>query len=81
MSNTAKVFENKIINRRGTNIKTKLSEEQYGFRTGRNTLDLIFAIGQLIEKSWKYNKLIMTVFIAIEKAYDSVDKGGLWQAT
>jgi hypothetical protein len=35
-------------------MKGKLAEELYAFRKGRATTDLVFRIGQMIEKNWQY---------------------------
>ena len=79
MSHCAKILERILLNRIGTKIESGQSEEQYGFRPGRSTIDHIFAVRQLMEKSWEFNKKKVMLFIDIEKAYDSVDRQGLWQ--
>ena len=54
-----------------------LSEEQAGFRSGRGTVDHIFALGQLVEKMWERNRDIYCVFIDFKQAFDSVWRNGM----
>lgn len=79
MSHTTKIFERIILNRISARIEKEQSEEQHGFRPGRSTTDLIFAVRQLMEKSWEFNKKVIMLFIDVEKAYDSLDRRGLWK--
>lgn len=51
---------------------TNTSEEQQGFRKNRSTLDAIYIIRQLIEKSIEYDKPVYMCFIDLTKAFDRV---------
>ena len=42
------------------------------FREDRQTVDLIFALEQLIEKSWKFDKDRFIAFFDCEKAFESI---------
>jgi hypothetical protein len=55
-----------------------LEEEQYAFRGGRATTDLIFTARQIIEKYWEYRRDFFLVFIDYEKASDSIDRSKIW---
>jgi hypothetical protein len=44
-------------------IERKLAEELYVFRRGMGTTDLIFGIRWLIEKTWKYKKELVMIFV------------------
>lgn len=79
-SQIAKIFEKILLNRVGDKIEEELSEEQHGFRRGRSTVDLIFALRQVVEKYWEYNKKLIVVFLDIEKAYDSVKRSVIWES-
>ena len=56
-----------------------LPESQCGFRAGRGTTDMIFALRQIQEKCREQNQDIYTVFIDLTKAFDSVNRTGLWK--
>ena len=58
----------------------ELPESQCGFRKGRGCSDMIFAIRQLVEKSWEHQAKIFLLFIDLRKAYDSVPREAMWQA-
>ena len=45
---------------------------------GRSTMDQIFALQQVFEKSWKYAKEVSTCFVDFEKTYDYVARDKLW---
>lgn len=51
-----------------------INEYQYGFRTGRSTVDQIFTLRQICEKAWEYNKKAHILFIDFIKAYDSIHR-------
>src|SRR6266516_2519150 len=55
-----------------------LSESQCGFRPNRGTADMIFAARQLQEKCRERNKDLYTVFVDLSKAFDTVNRDGLW---
>ena len=57
----------------------ELPESQCGFRKGRGCSDMIFAIRQLVEKSWEHRTKAFFLFIDLKKAYDSVPREALWQ--
>ena len=75
----AKLYERILEKRARHKIEPKLGEEQYGYRRNRSTLDLIFALRTIIEKSWEYNKTLHVAFIDLEKAFDSVPRYKLWK--
>jgi hypothetical protein len=45
------IYERILANKLTKEIDTKLEEEQYAFRGGRATTDLIFTARQIIEKN------------------------------
>ncbi len=53
----------------------KVSEEQGGFRKGR---DQIFAMKMLVKEYLGKDKKLYAAFIHLEKAYDRVDREALW---
>ena len=55
-----------------------LPESQCGFRAGRGTTDMIFAMRQIQEKCREQNQDLYMVFIDLTKAFDSLSRTGLW---
>ena len=51
-------------------------KDQCGFRHGRGCMDQVFAVRQVSEKYLANGK---DVFWDLEKAYDTVDRHGMWQ--
>ena len=57
----------------------KIIEEQGGFRKGRSTIDSIFVMIFMIEKSLSKSKgKLYVAFVDFRKAYDSVNRNLLW---
>ena len=56
-----------------------LAEEQAGFRTGRSTVDHIFTLFTIIQKSMAQHKgKLYVAFVDYQKAFDSVIRENLW---
>ena len=55
-----------------------LSESQCGFRPNRGCVDMIFTTRQLFEKCKEQNMGLCATFIDLTKAFDSVNREGLW---
>jgi hypothetical protein len=55
-----------------------LKEEQYAFRGGRATTDLISTVRKIIEKNWEYGRDLFLVFNDYVKAFDSIDRSKIW---
>ena len=41
-------------------------------------MDQIFALQQVFEKSWEYEKEVNAYFVVFEKAYDYIPRDKLW---
>ena len=52
ISVSSKVFMRVLLNRIKPKVEEGLREEQAGFRSGRSTVDQIFALRQVLEKRW-----------------------------
>ena len=56
-----------------------IPESQCGFRPRRGTNDMIFSVRQLQEKCREQNLDLYMVFIDLTKAFDTVNREGLWR--
>ena len=54
----------------------KIDEKQFGFQSGKSTVDAIFVIRQLHEKFGAKKKELFRMFVDLEKAFDHVP----WEA-
>ena len=55
-----------------------LHDEQNGFRQGRNCIDHIFSLVNIIESRIKCKQNTFAAFIDFKKAYDHVNPQQLW---
>jgi hypothetical protein len=55
-----------------------LPEAQCGFRPGRSTTDMLFALRRLMEIADTKNTPLYLCFVDLQKAYDTVDRELLW---
>ena len=69
------------IKRISRGVDKKLRKEQAGFTSGRNTIEQIFVLRNIIEQSVEWNARLYTCicFIDYEKAFDSVHSETLWR--
>jgi len=70
-----KVIQSRIY---GT-LDANQGEGQAGFRKDYSTIDHIFTLDQLIEKTKEYNIDVHLLFIDFSKAFDSVSHNYMWQ--
>ena len=52
---------------------------QCGLRLGRGYMDQVFAVGQVCEEYLENGKDVFWAFMDLEKAYDTIDRHGMWQ--
>ena len=62
-------------------VESKLEDSQRGFHPGCSTMDPIFTLKQIFEKSWEYGKNIFACFVDLEKAYNRVSRDKLWKVS
>ena len=81
LSIAGKVLARLILNRLIKHIDSigLVPESQCGFRSQRGTADMVFALRQLQEKCKLQNQDLYLVFIDLTKAFDTVNRDGLWQ--
>ncbi|CAI6370121.1 unnamed protein product [Macrosiphum euphorbiae] len=72
-----KVFTNCILSRIRTKSEQIIGDYQGGFRPGRSTVDQIFILRQLFQKTWEFDKEMHVLFIDFKKAYDSIHRKSL----
>ena len=78
MPHALKVYERMLEGRLRECIEEKLGEWQHGFRPDRGTIDLIFTLKMIIEKTWEWDKERYIAFIDLEKAFDRLPRMKLW---
>ena len=55
-----------------------LTDAQFGFRPGMSTVDAIFVLQSLINKTLKNKRRLYCCFVDFQKAFDSVNRYKLW---
>ena len=79
LSVAGKILARIIINRINEHITDVVcSESQCGFRKGRGTVDMIFCLRQIQEKSREHRTPLYMAFIDLTKAFDTVSRTALW---
>lgn len=73
-----KVLARALANRLLPHIDKLLPNTQSGFRPGRSTVDMIFTLRQLQEKTIEQHTELYIAFIDVAKAFDSVNRSALW---
>ena len=78
-SHLCKVMEVMVANRLRWFLESKnlLNENQSGFRKGRNTLDHIIRLHDVVQKAINHKRSVIAVFLDIKRAYDMVWRKGL----
>ena len=55
-----------------------VTDAQFGFRSGLSTVDAIFVLQSLINKTLNGKKRLYCCFVDFQKAFDSIDRQKLW---
>ena len=75
-----KIFARLLLNRLNKHIDNigLVPESQCGFRPGRGTTDMSFALRQIQEKCMLNGEDLYILFIDLTKAFDTINREGLW---
>ena len=79
LSVAGKLFGRVLIERVRAGTECAIWEEQCGFRQGRGRMAQVFAVRQACEKYLANGKDVFWAFMDLEKAYDTIDRLGMWQ--
>ena len=79
LSHASKIYSRILEKRVRGYVENMLGEWQHGFRPGRSTVDLIFTVKMILEKSWEWGIEKFALFIDMEKAFDRVPRQKMWQ--
>ena len=71
----AKIMQKRLVSSVSEQL---MPETQCGFRSGRSTVDMIFAARQVLEKTREQHRDVFIAFVDLSKAFDSVDRELLW---
>jgi len=78
LSIASKLFARIHLNRLLTLAEDVLPESQFGFRPSRGTVDMIFFVQQLQEKSQEQQQALMFIFWDLKKAFVKVPRPAMW---
>lgn len=78
LSHLYKLIMQIIYNRISKDLIASLPSEQAAYQPGRNTIEMIQMMQQIIEKSNEFQRNIAICFIDYTKAFDSIDQSKLW---
>ena len=60
-------------------VKPWIQEEQCSFCPGRGTLDQLYTLRRVLEGSWEFAQPVHMCFVDLEKVFDYVPCGILWE--
>ena len=78
LSHVYKLFMTVIGRRITDDLYATFPDTQAAYQPSRGTIEQIFALSQIIEKSIEFNKPVYFVFIDFTKAFDSIKLDKLW---
>ncbi|KAK3542060.1 hypothetical protein QTP86_011362 [Hemibagrus guttatus] len=79
LSLPGKVYSRVLERRVQPLVEPQIQEEQCGFRPSRGTLDQLYTLHRVLEGSWEFAQPVHMCFVDLEKAFDRVPCGILWE--
>ena len=80
LSHVYKVFIHILCERFKNDILQALPETQSAYQRGRGTIEQIFSLQQMIEKSIEFNIPLNIIMVDFEKCFDTVRWDAIWDA-
>ncbi|KAK3516631.1 hypothetical protein QTP70_022033 [Hemibagrus guttatus] len=79
LSLPGKVYSRVLERRVRPLVEPRIQEEQCGFRPSRGTLHQLYTLHRVLEGSWEFAQPVHMCFVDLEKAFDCVPRGILWE--